>query len=49
VPYHQVDFDFLTRRGYGKNVLQREDAGLKTLEAARRAEPAWFVGNKASR
>lgn len=49
VPYHQVDFDFLTRRGYGTNVLQREDQSLKTLEAARRAEPAWFVGNKASR
>lgn len=37
VPYQQVDFDFITRKGYGKNVLQREDAVLNTLEAAKRA------------
>jgi GWxTD domain-containing protein len=37
VPYQQVDFDFITRKGYGRNVLQREDAVLNTLEAGKRA------------
>ncbi|MCA1581101.1 MAG: GWxTD domain-containing protein [Acidobacteria bacterium] len=37
IPYHQVDFDFITRKGYGKNVLQRDAITLSTLEAARRA------------
>jgi GWxTD domain-containing protein len=37
VPYQQVDFDFITRRGYGENVLQRDSNGLNTLEAARKA------------
>jgi GWxTD domain-containing protein len=37
VPYQQVDFDFITRKGYGKNVLQREDASLNTIDAARKA------------
>jgi GWxTD domain-containing protein len=36
VPYQQVDFEFITRRGYGRNVLQREAATLTALEAARR-------------
>ncbi|MDQ6892844.1 MAG: GWxTD domain-containing protein [Acidobacteriota bacterium] len=36
VPYQQVDFDFITRRGYGENVLQRDSNSLNTLEAARR-------------
>ncbi len=38
IPYHQVDFDFITRKGYGKNVLQRDAITLSTLEAARRAK-----------
>ena len=38
IPYQQVDFDFITRKGYGKNVLQRDAAALSTLEAARRAK-----------
>jgi GWxTD domain-containing protein len=37
VPYHQVDFEFITRKGYGKNVLQRESAVLNSLDAARQA------------
>ncbi|MEP6801779.1 MAG: GWxTD domain-containing protein [Acidobacteriota bacterium] len=37
IPYHQVDFDFITRKGYGTNVLQRDAAALATLEAAKRA------------
>jgi GWxTD domain-containing protein len=36
VPYQQVDFEFITRTGYGKNVLQRDSTALSTLEAARR-------------
>jgi hypothetical protein len=35
VPYQQVDFDFITRKGYGKNVLQRDSPALTTLDAAR--------------
>ena len=35
-PYQQVDFEFITRKGYGKNVLQREDVQLTTLEFARK-------------
>jgi GWxTD domain-containing protein len=35
IPYQQVDFDFITRKGYGKNVLQRDSPALTTLEAAR--------------
>lgn len=37
VPYQQVDAEFITRKGYGKNVLQREAAVLNTLEVAKRA------------
>ncbi len=36
VPYQQVDFEFITRKGYGKNVLQRDSTTLSTLEAGRR-------------
>jgi hypothetical protein len=39
VPYQQVDFEFITRPGYGKNVLQRQDTSLNVLEAARRKSP----------
>jgi GWxTD domain-containing protein len=35
VPYQQVDFEFITRKGYGTNVLQRDSAALTTLDAAR--------------
>lgn len=35
VPYLQVDFEFLTKRGYGRNVLQREAQILDTLERAK--------------
>ena len=35
VGYHQVDVEFITKKGYGENVLQREQATLATLEAAR--------------
>lgn len=35
VPYQQVDFEFITRKGYGTNVLQRDSAALATMDAAR--------------
>ena len=35
VPYQQVDFEFITRKGYGINVLQRDSPALATLDAAR--------------
>jgi GWxTD domain-containing protein len=35
VPYQQVDFEFLTKRGYGENVLQRDSQTLDTLERAK--------------
>jgi GWxTD domain-containing protein len=35
VPYQQVDFEFITRKGYGINVLQRDSSALATLDAAR--------------
>jgi GWxTD domain-containing protein len=35
VPYQQVDFEFISRKGYGKNVLQRDSAALATMDAAR--------------
>ncbi len=37
LPYGQVDFDFITRQGYGRNVMQREASVLNTLDAARKA------------
>ena len=37
LPYQQVDFEFITRKGYGKNILQRESAVLNSLDAARQA------------
>ena len=36
VPYLQVDVEFLTKRGYGENVLQRDPQILDTLERAKR-------------
>ena len=36
VPYQQVDFEFLTKKGYGQNVLQREPAATAAMDAARR-------------
>jgi GWxTD domain-containing protein len=35
VGYQQVDFEFITRKGYGKNILQRNPVTLTTLDAAR--------------
>jgi GWxTD domain-containing protein len=35
IPYHQVDFEFVTKDGYGENVLQRDTQVLDTLEKAK--------------
>ncbi|MEP6770106.1 MAG: GWxTD domain-containing protein [Acidobacteriota bacterium] len=35
IPYLQVDFEFVTKRGYGENVLQRDTQALDTLERAK--------------
>jgi len=35
VRYQQVDFMFITRKGYGKNVLQRDASVLNTMDALR--------------
>ncbi len=40
VSYQQVDFEFITKRGYGTHVLQRDERSLTTLEAAKSAERA---------
>jgi GWxTD domain-containing protein len=40
VPYQQVDFDFVTKQGYGVNTLQRDPPPLATLQAAREASLA---------
>ena len=34
VPYQQVDFDFITRAGYGEKILQRDPPALTTLDVA---------------
>lgn len=40
VRYQQVDFEFITKKGYGKNVLQRDPAATDTLDTAKKsAEP----------
>ena len=37
VPYQQVDFEFVTKKGYGENVLQRDSAAVNTMDRARRS------------
>lgn len=32
VPYQQVDFEFVTKKGYGKNVLQRNTDAVSTMD-----------------
>jgi GWxTD domain-containing protein len=49
ISYQQVDFDFITRQGYGRNVLQREDRSIATLEAARQALRVGVFGRVAAR
>jgi GWxTD domain-containing protein len=35
IPDRHVDFSFVTRRDYGKNLLQRDGPSIRTLDAAR--------------
>jgi GWxTD domain-containing protein len=35
VPYQQVDFEFVTKQGYGVNTLQRDPPPLTTIDAAK--------------
>jgi GWxTD domain-containing protein len=36
VPYQQVDVEFVTKKGYGENVLQRDPQVLTTIDTARK-------------
>ena len=38
VPFHEMDFEFITKEGYGKGVLQRDQMVLLAIEAAARGE-----------
>ncbi len=49
ISYQQVDFEFITRAGYGQNVWQREPRSLTTLETARTAVRAGTFSRTASR
>jgi GWxTD domain-containing protein len=40
VPYLQVDMEFITRKGYGVNVLQRDSTTTTTLDIARKPQEA---------
>jgi len=35
IPYPEVVFEFVTKQGYGKNILQRDGKSLSALERAR--------------
>ena len=39
VPYLQVDFEFITRKGYGQNILQRDHTSTSALDKARLPVP----------
>lgn len=49
VSYQQVDFQFVTKRGYGRNILQRDETALATLEAARKMDRAGGVSQNAAK
>ncbi|HKD19348.1 MAG TPA: GWxTD domain-containing protein [Thermoanaerobaculia bacterium] len=49
VSYLQVDFMFVTKRGYGSEVLQRDEVALTTIEAAKSASRTPALAEKAKR
>jgi GWxTD domain-containing protein len=49
VSYLQVDFLFVTKRGYGSEVLQRDEVALATIEAAKTATRTPALAEKAKR
>jgi GWxTD domain-containing protein len=48
IPYQELEFQFMTKLGYGKNVLQRDVKPLSALERARMLARAGRVGRNAS-
>ena len=49
VSYLQVDFLFVTKRGYGNEVLQRDEVALATIDAAKNGTRTPALGEKAKR
>jgi hypothetical protein len=49
VGFLQVDFDFISRKGYGKNVLQRDEPTLATLETARKDMRSGVISKRAAK
>lgn len=49
VSYQQVDFLFVTKRGYGSEVLQRDEVALTTIDAAKSATHTPALAEKAKR
>jgi GWxTD domain-containing protein len=49
VSYQQVDFDFISKKGYGTNVLQRDSLVLTTIEAAKSAGRSGVLARKAEK
>ncbi len=49
VSYQQVDFEFVTKRGYGRNILQRDETAVATLEAARTMSRSGIVAQNAAK
>ena len=49
VSYQQVDFEFITKKGYGKEVLQRDSEVLTTIEAAKSAGRSGILERKAAK
>ena len=49
ISYQQVDFLFVTKRGYGRNILQRDVAAITTLEAARSMGRAGAIAQNAAK
>jgi GWxTD domain-containing protein len=49
VSYLQVDFLFVTKRGYGNDVLQRDEVALTTIDAAKSATRTPALAEKAKR
>ena len=49
VSYLQVDFLFVTKRGYGNEVLQRDEVALTTIDAAKNATRTPALAEKAKR
>jgi len=49
VSYQQVDFEFITKKGYGTEVLQRDSIVLTTIDAAKSAGRSGVLARKAEK